>query len=328
MSDSDADLQEDPGYIIYQKAIISANLNSTIFLAMIMGMYFIVFLGTMHIYFSRKKEHNKAVMGTIIALFLLVLAQVSINWYFVNHAIVEAGDTRFSIFVESTTVPPAMQIGTMFCQYLGYILADGLMVWRCYQMCGRLWLRVSPTLILFVGEIALCITSITMNNTNIDDHSDAHTRLVNKVTGSLSALVAATSVFATVTITYCIVTATSQDKYARKRYMRIADIVLQSSAVYSLSAVGLAVLALVPSESVDIIAGFSGYFYLSALTSIFTGFAPTLMVARVALLSMNHQTHQNFPARRLHQTPPRSTLSQLLKPHIVWEVNLLVRGTS
>ncbi|KAH9478097.1 hypothetical protein JR316_0010335 [Psilocybe cubensis] len=105
-----------------QISVISGTLNSVVVFAILTGVYSIVYVGTMYFYITRRRATKSRMFA--------------VQWYYLNLAIIENGDTRVSIFISaltrgSVTVYAVTQ--TAFCMM--FIVSDALLI--CYQVWGQ-----------------------------------------------------------------------------------------------------------------------------------------------------------------------------------------------
>ncbi|KAF9553140.1 hypothetical protein CPC08DRAFT_244189 [Agrocybe pediades] len=107
-----------------------------------MGIYSGVLVGIIWIYCTQR--HRKLFSSKFIAvataiLFLITGIAFSLNWYQVNIVFCKLGATRFSIVVENvdTRLPLVWQALLDITNVAGFVVADGLLIWRCFNVCGR-----------------------------------------------------------------------------------------------------------------------------------------------------------------------------------------------
>ncbi|KAF9552674.1 hypothetical protein CPC08DRAFT_822744 [Agrocybe pediades] len=133
---------EFPYSVAQQKAMISVDLNSTLLAQFLFGIYTGIFLATMYIY-SHKENCTRArdmiIIGNAGALYLLITLTTLINWIYTNILFCTKGATRVDMFIESVTedIPLGEEIIDDVTSLVGFLFADGLLVWRCFHACGR-----------------------------------------------------------------------------------------------------------------------------------------------------------------------------------------------
>ncbi|KAF9547040.1 hypothetical protein CPC08DRAFT_769529 [Agrocybe pediades] len=269
-----------PFSLAEQRAIISANLNSTLLLQFLMGAYIGVFGATVSIYVSKTTAYNKLVVGAMIALFITTSI---------------VGDSRVSLFLGSVfgslAVPPT--VIDQIAQLVGLLFADGLLVWRCFHACGRSLRSLLP-IGLFVVEI-VDVQGLVMADCIFDAFLNAdpkfgtakHVRISNRLAGAMYISAAVTSLMATFMICHQIYTHTSHYTRSRKRFRHVIDILVQSSGIYTAVVIMQAVLDYLNSGSLgpSMIPAIVAENYIDALATTIDGLVPTLMVARLAIAS-------------------------------------------
>ncbi|KAH9482057.1 hypothetical protein JR316_0004152 [Psilocybe cubensis] len=185
-------------------------------------------------------------------------------------------------------------------QDLIFIVSDTLLIWRCFHVWqGSLGIVVIPSL-LFLAESALTIVNAVYQSSSPFLTSSTKAALENHITTALSLVSLCTTVTATFLIGYKIHSA-AQDigrQSAVTRYGRIANTVIESSAVYALALFLFALTTVVPlfyplwSPAVQV------KYYVDVVTGVVSGLAPTVMVLRLALPGVSN-------------SPSMPTLSQI-----------------
>ncbi|KAF9562352.1 hypothetical protein CPC08DRAFT_706728 [Agrocybe pediades] len=173
------------------------------------------------------------------------------------------------------------------CQNLTIILADGLLMWRCYLVWTASRQVAWIPCIFWLIEAALSITIAAAEIAWLNDLSDSRTQLMNVLTAALFFMSALTSLISTYLIAYRIYVASRLTGASKRRFMDVIDIVVQSSAVYTLSVLAVATYAVIPFQDSDsaTIAIDTVVNYLGSIALPLIGIMPTLMVARVAMSS-------------------------------------------
>ncbi|KAF9547124.1 hypothetical protein CPC08DRAFT_769516 [Agrocybe pediades] len=195
--------------------------------------------------------------------------------------------TRLEMFAGKGAFSVAVPITAIIFVMLGQIVADGLMIWRSFHASGGSYSRVSPVILLFIAEVGLCVTSITLNilyNLHPTLLTVRSARRYNVIEGSSSIVTASTSILATFLIGHRIYSSTSSDPRSRQRYARIIEIIVHSSAIYSTAMLAQAICNLINtgdsnrSPALIVVTN-----YLTTLSVATASIAPTLMVARLGL---------------------------------------------
>ncbi|KAF9560022.1 hypothetical protein CPC08DRAFT_762946 [Agrocybe pediades] len=285
-----------PFSISRQKAFISADLNATLVFQFLFGIYTGVFLATLYIYLrlkiNRTTSQGKIVIGSISALYGITALNVPLNWYYTNVVFCSDGGSRIEMFVEVATfaLPKGVIIVITLTQY-GFLFAGALLAWRCYYACGRSLLKSLPPIGLLVVQTGLMIASTIYTyllKLKPGFANPARDRRADKLNSAMFVTIAATSVVATFIICWHIYEHTTPGTFSRKRYQNVINALIQSSAMYSVIVVVQAVLGLLDTGEIQapltFVTALIGQ-YMSALSQISAGLAPTLMVAWLALSS-------------------------------------------
>ena len=91
---------------------------------------------------SHQSGYKHVVIGTLTALFGVMIAQIGYQWYLTNLIFCGQADSRFSLFIASASPPPtslALSIFSIFLEDIPLILVDGLMVGyyrQCFFICN------------------------------------------------------------------------------------------------------------------------------------------------------------------------------------------------
>ncbi|PPQ95691.1 hypothetical protein CVT25_000788 [Psilocybe cyanescens] len=141
-----------------QENEISGNLNSSMLLNFLMGIYTMVYGGTMYIYLSKKPANSNRciILSAVSVMYFLCLLDFIIQWYYIDWTIVTNGNTRESIFW--VTVEDSLEwisILNDFLQNFVFIISDGLLIWRCYHVWGQSFWAILTPLILLVAEFVI-----------------------------------------------------------------------------------------------------------------------------------------------------------------------------
>ncbi|KAF9554381.1 hypothetical protein CPC08DRAFT_766781 [Agrocybe pediades] len=305
--------------VTQQKALISSDLNSILLLHFLFGIYTGVFPAAIYIYgvssisqklscpikeFTIYKVHKKnrtqasdrIVMGSITASYFTTALTIVMNWLYTNILLGKHGATRAEIVLETLTqdVPLGESIIEDLTLFVVYLLADGLLVWRCFHSCGRSFRRSLPRIALLIVETVLALTTIAYSLL-IDAKPGFKTTQADVIFNRLSAAAfvaaATTSFVSTGVICRQIWRHTTPISRSRKRYRTIINALIESSAIYPVAVLFEAALQFAYTGSVEsslevlIITNF-----VSAVTQIISGLAPALMIARLFLSSGQEDT--------------------------------------
>ncbi|KAF9553199.1 hypothetical protein CPC08DRAFT_767724 [Agrocybe pediades] len=288
-----------PFSVAQQKALISANLNSTLLLQFLFGIYTGVFPATIYIYIyreNRTRARDRIIIGTTAALYCLTAVNTVINWLYTDILGITRNATRVEMFIESAIqdIPLGEEIIRDLTFFAAFVLADGLLVWRCFHSCGRSFRRSLLPIALLMVEIVLALT-VNVYRCLLDTKPNFATRQTEVIFNHLSATtfvaVAATSLVSTAVICLQIWRRTTLVSRSRKRYRTIINALIESSALYTVTVIFSAVLAfnntgiIKSSFRVVLISYFD-----QAATQIISGLAPTLMIARLFVSSGQEDT--------------------------------------
>ncbi|KAF8988388.1 hypothetical protein BDQ17DRAFT_1435046 [Cyathus striatus] len=257
MSDSDS--------FQYRKTI----LHITLLESFMNGIYFCVVAATLYIMVSKKYIRTQKVLATIIVImYALATTHLAIRWQTIFLGFVQNGQTEDTIFNFLNSVPFGLQVPGSIALVANTIIADCILIWRCWKVWGNDWRApVLPTLTA-IAETFFSVLSIieqaqpsTLSRIGVDP---------SLVYLSLSLV---TTMLATFLIIFRVVYLSWQSGDIH-RYQTIVEIIVESAALYSLTL--LVYIPLLPSTD------FSDGYPQVILVSM-TGIAPTLISARVCL---------------------------------------------
>ncbi|KAF9551741.1 hypothetical protein CPC08DRAFT_823134 [Agrocybe pediades] len=277
-----------PFSVNQQKALISSNLNSTLLLQFLFGIYTGLFPATVYIYFhkeNRTRVKERIIIGSITALYSSTALYVLCNWIYTNIFICTKGKTRVDMFIESVTgdMPVGWQILQEVSSCMVYLFADSLLVWRSFHACGRS-LRKSLLPIVLLNVETVLVISALVYACLIDANPTFETIQTDKISNRLNAAaltsVAATSLVSTVTICLQIWRRTALIPRSRKHYLPVIKALIESSAICAVSDIFLASLNFANTGNTRLsltVVHISEF--VSSATLIISGLAPTLMIA-------------------------------------------------
>ncbi|KAH9480014.1 hypothetical protein JR316_0006611 [Psilocybe cubensis] len=280
-----------------QESIISANINSSILLTLLMGVYTMVYGGTVYVYLNEKplNTSRRVVLSAISALYILAVLDFVLEWYFLNVTLMVHGDTREDIF-RATLMDVPLWLAIIFecIQDFMLVISDGLLIWRCYHVWGRSLKVIALPSLLWLAEIGLSITNTVLDGltTNFALQIDIPICLI------FTSL--ATTIACTVLIGFRIYTGVDHSWRSKTVYSRVLVTIVESSAVYAVVLLFLALTLVVPPlYTLPLYA--IGYYVQSTLIVV-SGMAPTVMVARLSITNskaassatVTHITGLNF----------------------------------
>ncbi|KAF9475168.1 hypothetical protein BDN70DRAFT_957829 [Pholiota conissans] len=139
-----------------EKSLIATDLHVIIFQALLMGIYTVIFGGTMYAYLIQQRSKHYAVAVTISVLYITNIAAFSIQWYTTKFQFIDNGVSRDTIFVttytESGTDIIALRITLEILTVVSFVLSDGLLIWRCFNLWNRSVYAISITVFLTFVE--------------------------------------------------------------------------------------------------------------------------------------------------------------------------------
>ncbi|KAF9554846.1 hypothetical protein CPC08DRAFT_712526 [Agrocybe pediades] len=284
-----------PFSVVQQKAFIGSALHSTMLLQFLFGIYTGVFPCTIYIYSHRENSTvrtDKIVIGSITALYTVIVSQVLLNWFYTGIIFCAKGETRLHMFIENVTLealPTGVRLSITILNVCGFAFADGLLVWRCFHACGRSFWRSSLPIALFFVEIVLIILSTTyecMLLTRPGFDTPLMLRVKTYANAAMFVSVPATSLISTIIICRQIYAHALPGCRSWKRYRTIINALVESSGLYSAPVVFMAVLDLMGTGQIQ--SSFTPEMislYVNVIVVITAGLGPTGMIAQLFLTS-------------------------------------------
>ncbi|PBK96046.1 hypothetical protein ARMGADRAFT_1142744 [Armillaria gallica] len=251
---------------------------------------------------SPKKPGNAFFITVIIILYILTTVAFGFGWVFEQRAFIQNGDNFLTVFFALQEISPwwrASQLVIGISGGMSTFIVDVTIIWRCWVLWERRWrIILIPGLCAIVGTIAkfLQIRSIFINTSDIGN-SGVFAADIDWALIYLS-LTLTTTLLCTLLIVYRIVRFAS----GVSSYGKIVEIVIESSAMYSLTLI--VYLALVARN-------IESSFYADIITAYVKVIAPTLLVGRVAAGRVAASSNSNSGSQVIiHSTRDRSpTLS-------------------
>ncbi|KAF9548011.1 hypothetical protein CPC08DRAFT_823572 [Agrocybe pediades] len=283
-----------PFSVAQQKSSISASLNSSLLLQFLFGIYTGLFPATLYIYLrkdSRTRSKDRIVIGSMTALYSGTAIFFFAYWVFFYYQFGTGNKTRVDLFLEEVQIPGEVAVIIIFdvIPFLLLLLADALLVWRCFHACKRS-LRISllPIALLIV-EIGLAVASIVLRclfDTNSAFGTLQFVRMSNHLDSATLVSTAATSVISTAAICFQIWRHTTPRSRAWMHYRTIIKALVESSGTYSVVVVLIAILDFANNGQLESSLGVANIqAYVSIVSLMVSGLAPTLMIARLSLSS-------------------------------------------
>ncbi|PPQ74965.1 hypothetical protein CVT26_011681 [Gymnopilus dilepis] len=224
------------------------------------------------------------VMLTITVLYALYMTDTGIDCYALDWQFIRNGESALTIFTAPIYFPLGPSLARDVAANLSAILADALMIWRCFQVWDRSLRVVAVPLILWGLEIAAAITAQVLLVSFGQFESVEQATAANAVSTALVFLVLATSALTTILIAYRIISL-SKGTMNRTKFELILDIIVQSSSAYAILFLVIGVMNLVEvlSSSSNLGLAAAGS-YIDPFATVVPGLSTTVMVARIARL--------------------------------------------
>jgi len=209
----------------------------------------------------RSSSSRNAMAFLVVVMFGLSTAHSANYWAYVRRAFIAHGETRESI-AEALNEYPSWYLGVASLSDANAILADCVIIWRCWIVWGRSW-RV-------VVIPAIC-TMLTAVFSAVAVYTTMSSTTFGAAGADYATALYSTSLVTTLFCTSAIVYRYRQAGYRSSR--NIIEIFVQSSALYCIATL-FALVAYIRSGPASEFA--------SAFWTSMTGIAPTLIIARVA----------------------------------------------
>ncbi|KAK0492341.1 hypothetical protein EDD18DRAFT_511366 [Armillaria luteobubalina] len=233
---------------------------------------------------SPKKARNSFLLTVVIVLFVLTTIAFGVDWAYQRRAFIQNGNNFFTVFFALQAISPWWRVSQLVIGISGGLstfIVDITIIWRCWVFWGRRWLIILiPGLCAIAGTVAksMQIRSVFINTTSDIGNTGGFAAQIDWASIYLS-LTLATTLLCTLLIVYRIVRLAS----GVSSYGKIVEIMIESSAMYSLTLI--IYLALV-ARNLD-----SAY-YADMIMTYIKVIAPTLLIARVAASSNSNPSTQ------------------------------------
>jgi len=273
--------------VAFQQAEISAALNSAMLFIFLTGIYTVVYFGTLYIYQRRKAPQRLIIIAVITLLFILGICNLALEWYATTWIFVKNGSTQESVFIQMYDSPEWIVLVAAVTSFGMTLLADALIIWRCFHIWGHSFRIILLPSFLFVAEFALALATIILVAIEVTEvQTERQVQISNSISVASSFVSAGTSLLSTYLIVRRIYSVSHESKTSSRRFRRIVRIVVESALIYSLVQVVQAVVGIVPPKTLPAsLPVWAFQNYGSSLAEAITGIIPTVMVARVALAS-------------------------------------------
>ncbi|KAK0209254.1 hypothetical protein DFS33DRAFT_1451951 [Desarmillaria ectypa] len=271
------DLTDADKAIIFQG--FDAILNSMILYSQLHGAHFhssdiciytgIVAVTLWNIFMNKPRPIGQPMAIIITILYIVSIISLAFAWSSLHAMFVDNGQNFWTKYLFINTTHLSLMVGIGVTGAICTILADSIMIWRCWMVWGRRWPVVLLPALLLVSGIVFKILATYKAYTNAN---------VNYILGYelYSSFSLGATLLCTLLIVYRIVTVAQAGAEAGgglRAYRHIIEVLVESSALYSIFLI-LYVVFLAHNELVLV--------YFDILASIARGVAPTLLVGHVA----------------------------------------------
>ncbi|KJA17198.1 hypothetical protein HYPSUDRAFT_206369 [Hypholoma sublateritium FD-334 SS-4] len=254
------------------------------------------------------------VITAISLLYLVNTAAAGVQWFVLRKIFITNGITRGTAFgaVFQTAFLDTLLVDIFAA--IVCVVADALLIWRCYKVWGNSLRVIFMSLVLVVAETALYLSIIVIACASNVNPSVSTQIILDKLSTAALCMTFGATLLTTVLIAYKIYSFKRRDprKGTSRPYADIADVLVQSAAAYSLVVLWIAVVGVIPQDNANATAIFCASNYAGVLLPIAAGMAPTIMVARVAMQELSgvvdtHTAHLSDLEFRGHSNPSGHT---------------------
>ncbi|KAK0465972.1 uncharacterized protein EV420DRAFT_804413 [Desarmillaria tabescens] len=246
------------------------DLNSVIFCSLLHGIYTgiaAVTLGNV-IFTKNSRPIGRAIVVIIILLHIGTTIDRALTWTYIHSLFVNHGQSLWIKYVFYQNPGMGITIGAGTAGAICTVLADSIMIWRCWIVWGRRWSVILPPVLLLVSTITFKIIATSKHYAPPDGYILGYVLC--------SSFTLASTLWCTLLIIYRIVTvvrAVGEVGGGLSAYRHVIEVLVESSALYSISLI-LFVAFYARNDAT--------MYYFDALAAIARGVAPTLLVGRVA----------------------------------------------
>ncbi|KAK0455352.1 uncharacterized protein EV420DRAFT_596244 [Desarmillaria tabescens] len=245
-------------------------LNVTLLESLLYGMYTTVVAFTIWIVAIRDKGRDRLVHGgLVIVMHLIATSHLAVRWNFVRGGFIKHGETEETVYGYFFDAPKWMLLSTAAFM-ANTLIADCIMIWRCWIICGRRWMFVIvPMLCTIVGTIFAGF-SIYQQTASPPPGSAWSAAQIDWTLPYFSMSLVVTLLCTLIIIYRIIMIKPSIEKGTRRLWI---EVIVESASLYAIALIIL--LAFYTTGNVDAN-------YPIVIATMITGLAPTLIVARVS----------------------------------------------
>ncbi|KAF8990843.1 hypothetical protein BDQ17DRAFT_1433517 [Cyathus striatus] len=250
---------------------IDSYLSGVIVDAFTCGLYTFLLYRTIQAAAPRLRSgRHITLMIALVFLYILTMANLAATWVVVRSVVVTKGSTQTStaaeMFFGSRMLAGGIAPGLT---YAAMLIADSLLVWRCYIMWHKSKWLLTLFGVLLLGESAIIPIFLVL------DPSYVFSKHVPET--SFFSITLFITVVATAMIIYRILTI-SWGTETVGRYRYTIEILVESGILYSATVLITVIFQVLPNSSLPFIQAAT---YFSAILIPVTGIAPTLISHRV-----------------------------------------------
>ncbi|KAF8869248.1 hypothetical protein CPB85DRAFT_842988 [Mucidula mucida] len=286
------------------QSAMSANLHPRMLLALCHGIYTCIFLVALYYIAESTQLTRKRIIlaSTITFLWCTSTIVVGLQWHSVNETFIKHGlslDDEFNFAISGGT---ETLTGSVF-RALNTILADLILIWRCWVLYGgKLIVVAVPSLCLVTETISI---GLILGRFAV---SAVGTSQVNWTLVYYSMTVATNSL-CTFLILFRIMQVSGVGA-SLKTYRGIIEILVESAVMYAAIYIALLVVYAYEFYSPNVVV-MTAYTYPAVISYSITGIAPTLIIARVMAGHSRPDDSWTRPSLPHLQSPMRSLAESL-----------------
>ncbi|KAK0496123.1 hypothetical protein EDD18DRAFT_1106004 [Armillaria luteobubalina] len=206
-------------------------------------------------------------VAIIIFLYCTTTASFATDWLLVHSAFIDNGQTFWEVYMRLSITAQAAYLEGGITASMSTVVADSLIIWWCWMVWGRRWLAILLPTLLLISAIVLRIIQVYR------EYFDTTLQIFSLLYVSF---ILATTLWCTLLIIYHILSVAGFKRGAKGRlkvYQRFLQVLVQSSALYSMPLV--VYLALAISNDFRV-------YYFDVIAGIMKGIAPTVLIGRAA----------------------------------------------
>ncbi|SJL15038.1 uncharacterized protein ARMOST_18520 [Armillaria ostoyae] len=259
--------------------ILDIYFNEIIVYALTHGIYTCVFAVTLWNIFSSKTQSGASrslMVLAITALYVLSTLSFAFLWFFIHFEFINNGQNALTVFwglTDTNSQRNVVQTTVGVTGIINTFIADAAMIWRCWVIWGDRWFIVLIPILLLIAETVIKSVQIYHLLHDILEGDDMHSYNGNTdwTTVYLSLGLAAT-LMCTLLIVYRILSV-GGIKAGLRTYRGVVEVIVESAALYSI----ILIIYISLNARSELCSA-----YADAICASIKGFAPTLLVGRVA----------------------------------------------